>query len=134
MITFYEYLNSSSVAPGAMIPADSIGNQAAEILVGRPPFLSDTVVALNDLKFDIPKVTKIGKITKIFEKQNPIKIVINNKTFIYQTKSQYDKIKYKIKPNCLVKIVFQRMPDDFSTNLSQIHSIEFLDQMPKDFK
>ena len=33
MITFYEFLNTSTIGPGAMIPADSIGNQAADVLI-----------------------------------------------------------------------------------------------------
>jgi hypothetical protein len=83
---------------------------------------------LNNGEFAIPTTKIVGVITKVIEKQDPIIIFINKKTKIYQTRTQYNNIRNKIKLGTgKVEVIFQKRPSDDSLEISQVQSINFLD-------
>jgi hypothetical protein len=130
MISFNEFLGKISIGAGVMVQADSIGQQGVSTLgyTGRPNNLSDTLLMLNNGEFAIPTTKIVGFITKVIEKQDPIIIFINKKTKIYQTRTQYNNIRNKIKLGTgKVEVIFQKRPSDDSLEISQVQSINFLD-------
>ncbi len=130
MLTFNEYLGKISIAAGSMIPADSVGQQAVSTLgyTGRPNNLSDTLLMLSDNPLKLPTEIVRGLITSVREKENPICIVVNKKTKLYQNIDQYNRIKHKIIPNkTRVEVVFLKNKADDSLPVYQIQNIKFLD-------
>jgi hypothetical protein len=129
MITFMEFLGKITIGGGAMIPADSIGQQAVSTLgyTGRPNNLSDTLLMIGDNPLNLPTEVVTGLITHVSEKENPICITVNKNTKVYQNIDQYNKIKSKIVPmKSRVKVVFLKNTKDNTLDAYQVQSINFL--------
>jgi hypothetical protein len=131
-----------SFGAGSILTSDQTGSEANDTLSlqGHPVFLPSLDLAMNN-GAGIPQTHKNG-IVKFFNYNNdPISIELYDKTKIFLTKAQYDRIPgdKPIVPNYTkIFIVFQRNPKDLSLSTSKIEkcTCKFTgpDWMRKQFK
>ena len=133
LLSFKEFFGSDSYTPagiggGSYVP-DTWSNSDS-FLQNLIPWdtmqLPYTDFMATQRPVDIPKITKMGFVTKFLDKQNPIVVELACGTKVFLSLEQYKRIKgdLPIVPKyTFAKITFQRVPHDRSLNVSKVDSI-----------
>lgn len=92
--------------------------------IGDPDFIP----RLPATNLTIPSVSRTGKITVLLKKKNPIFIKLSDGTEIYLTYDEFKRIKGS-EPALgkTMTVIFQRSPDDLTSNHSKIDHISIQD-------
>ncbi len=106
---------------GSYLSSDMSGTETSHTrdLLGHDLFLPST-----DLT--IPQVRKEGRIVALEKNKNPIIIKLSDGTCAYFTYDEFRRIKGKPELGSVMRIDFQRHPQDASGNLSKIDRAEVL--------
>lgn len=104
---------------GAFLSTDVSGTEQSETLglSGHPPHLPST-------DFVIPDTTRTGRITLLDKKSNPIRVRLSDGTEVLFTHDEFKKIQGE-EPSVgkLMRVIFQRHPNDPTPNLSRINHV-----------
>lgn len=123
ILSFKHFLES--LGAGSMISTgwSNSDTSATKMFAGHPVELDGLDFKMGPDGPQIPKVVKAGLVVKFLEKENPIKIELQDGTKLFMSLDQYKNTQGQLPiiPNLTrLTVVFQRLPDDKSLNVSKI--------------